>query len=195
MTQANTPTRLIVASTNPVKRRAVEVGVQAALPAHSLTIDCVQVDSGVSDQPGSDAETLTGAENRARAARQARPDADYWFGVEGGVEDSPNGLLTFAWIVAVDRSGRVGRARSTAFFLPEVVAEKVRGGMELGHADDEIFGRTDSKRQDGAIGLLTHGALDRTGLYVPAVTAAMIPFLHPELYPVDRCAKPSPGLH
>jgi inosine/xanthosine triphosphatase len=183
VTKANTPTRLIVASTNPVKCRAVEIGVQAALPDQLITIGSVQVESGVSDQPSSDAETLTGAENRARAARQVEPDADYWFGVEGGVEDSPHGLLTFAWIVAVDRTGRIGRARSAAFLLPEVVAERVRGGMELGHADDEVFGRTDSKRRDGAIGLLTQGALDRTGLYVPAVTAAMIPFLNPELYP------------
>jgi len=179
------PIRLVVASTNPVKGRAVELGVQAALPDRMLEIATVEVDSGVADQPGSDAETLTGAENRARAAWQAQPDADYWFGVEGGVEDSPHGLLTFAWIVAVDRTGRIGRARSAAFLLPEVVAERVRGGMELGHADDEVFGRTDSKRRDGAIGLLTQGALDRTGLYVPAVTAAMVPFLNPALYPAD----------
>ncbi len=177
--------RLVVSSTNPVKLRAVEVGVRAAMPDLELTIDSVRVDSGVSEQPATDVETVLGAENRARAARDASPDADYWFGVEGGVQDSSRGMLTFAWIVVVDRAGRVGRARSAAFVLPEVVAERVRGGMELGHADDEVFGRTDSKRRDGAIGLLTGGALDRAGLYAPAVTAAMIPFLNPELYAAD----------
>jgi inosine/xanthosine triphosphatase len=184
MTEA-TPSRLVVSSTNPVKLRAVETGVRDAFPDVDVAIDSVAVDSGVSDQPSTDAETLNGAENRARAARDARPDADYWFGVEGGVEDSSRGMLTFAWIVVVDREGRVGRARCAAFIIPEVVAEKVRKGVELGHADDEVFGRTDSKRQDGAIGLLTAGALDRAGLYAPAVTAAMIPFLNPELYPAD----------
>ncbi|MEN1729003.1 MAG: inosine/xanthosine triphosphatase [Pseudomonadota bacterium] len=184
-TAPDSPCRLIVASTNPVKLRAVETGVQKAFPRLSLEMGSVAVESGVSEQPSMDAETLTGAENRARSARAAHPEGDYWFGVEGGVEDSSNGLLTFAWIVVVDARGRVGRARSAAFLLPEAVAEKVRGGMELGHADDEVFGRTDSKRRDGAIGLLTKGALDRAGLYAPAVTAAMIPFLHPDLYPVD----------
>ncbi|NKI33859.1 inosine/xanthosine triphosphatase [Wenzhouxiangella sp. XN79A] len=177
--------RLVVSSTNPVKLRAVENGVRDAFPDLDATIASVAVDSGVSDQPATDAETRIGAENRARAARDAEPEADYWFGVEGGVEDSSQGMLTFAWIVVVDRDGRVGRARSAAFVLPEAVAGKVRGGMELGHADDEVFGRTDSKRQDGAIGLLTAGALDRAGLYAPAVTAAMIPFLNPGLYPVE----------
>ncbi len=187
MTRSASPVlRLVVSSTNPVKLRAVAHGVRNAFPDDDVTIASVAVDSGVSEQPATDAETLTGAENRARAAREARPDGDFWFGVEGGVEDSPQGMLTFAWIVAVDREGRVGRARSAAFVLPEAVAEKVRGGMELGHADDEVFGRTDSKRQDGAIGLLTSGALDRAGLYAPAVTAAMIPFLNPALYPAER---------
>lgn len=176
--------RLVVSSTNPVKLRAVEHGVRNPFPDDDVTIASVAVDSGVSEQPVTDSETLTGAENRARAAREAQPDGDYWFGVEGGVEDSPLGMLTFAWIVVVDRDGRVGRARSAAFVLPEAVAGKVRGGMELGHADDEVFGRTESKRSDGAIGLLTAGALDRAGLYAPAVTAAMIPYLNPELYPV-----------
>lgn len=183
MTESNTLIHLVVASSNPVKRRAVEMGVRAALPDQVITIGSVPVESGVSAQPSSDSETLTGAENRARAAHGLAADADYCFGIEGGVEDSAHGLLTFAWVVAIDRSGRIGRARSATFLLPESVAEKVRAGMELGHADDEVFGRTDSKRRDGAIGLLTKGALDRTGLYVPAVTAAMIPFLNPELYP------------
>ncbi|MFP4207037.1 MAG: inosine/xanthosine triphosphatase [Wenzhouxiangella sp.] len=181
------PVRIVVSSTNPVKLRAVEIGVRTVLPDMDLELLSVAVDSGVAEQPLSDAETRHGADNRARRARAAVPGASYWFGVEGGVEDSPEGMLTFAWIVVLDRDGRVGRARSAAFVLPDIVADKVRAGMELGHADDEVFGRNDSKRADGAIGLLTRGALDRAGLYAPAVTAAMIPFLNPSWY------RPEPG--
>jgi inosine/xanthosine triphosphatase len=174
--------RIVVASTNPVKLRAVELGVRAILADTDLELVAAAVDSGVAEQPSSDAETLLGSENRSRRAREAVPEASYWFGLEGGVEDSPQGMLTFAWIVVLDCHGRVGRARSAAFVLPKIVADKVRDGMELGHADDEVFGRNDSKRADGAIGLLTQGALDRAGLYAPAVTAAMIPFLNPGLF-------------
>jgi len=58
----------------------------------------------------------------------------------------------------------------------------VRQGVELGEADDRIFGRNNSKQQNGAVGLLTGDAVDRAGLYVPAVIFALIPFKNPELY-------------
>ena len=178
------PLRLVVASTNPVKRRAVELGVAAAFAQRQISVEVVAVDSGVAEQPISDDQTRSGAENRAIAAARARPGADLYFGIEGGVEDGPLGLLAFAWVVISDGK-RCGRARSTTFVLPEAVAEKVRAGMELGLADDEVFGRTDSKRRDGAIGLLSGGALDRAGLYRSAVIAAMLPFLNPALYPIE----------
>jgi len=179
------PIQLVVASANPVKLAAVQRGAGSVWRGRDCSVVAVSVDSQVSDQPLSDAETLSGAENRARGACAAEPDADYWFGLEGGVEPSPHGLLTFAWIVVIGSDNRIGRARSASFLLPEAVAGKVRSGMELGQADDEVFGRTDSKRSDGAIGLLTAGALDRTELYAQAVTAALIPFLNPDLYPPE----------
>jgi non-canonical (house-cleaning) NTP pyrophosphatase len=54
--------------------------------------------------------------------------------------------------------------------------------VELGEADDRVFGCNNSKQQNGAIGLLTGDAVDRAGLYVPAVIFALIPFKNPELY-------------
>jgi inosine/xanthosine triphosphatase len=180
-----TSIKLSVASTNPVKLKAVERSAALIWRDRDYAILPVSVDSQVSAQPLSNAETLKGAENRANAARLAKPHAHYWFGIEGGVEPSPHGLLTFAWIVVIDRDRRIGRARSASFLLPEVICAKVLRGMELGQADDEVFGRTDSKRKDGAIGLLTAGALDRTELYAQAVTAALIPFLNPRLYPPE----------
>lgn len=178
------PVVIVVASTNPVKRRAVEQGVAAAFPNGRFSVEVVAVDSGVAEQPMGDEETRSGAQNRVAAAARARPGADLYFGVEGGVEDGPLGMLAFAWVV-VRGDGRIGHARSAAFVLPETVAQRVRAGCELGDADDEVFGRTDSKRRDGAIGLLSGGALDRTGLYRPAVIAALLPLLNPTLYPIE----------
>jgi non-canonical (house-cleaning) NTP pyrophosphatase len=54
--------------------------------------------------------------------------------------------------------------------------------MELGDADDRVFGCTDSKREGGAVGLLTGGTIDRTGLYQHAVALALIPFRNADLY-------------
>jgi len=175
------PMRLVVASRNPVKLRATRQAFERAFPQQSFDVAALAVDSGVADQPMSDVETREGAENRLAAARAQMPDAHWWVAIEGGVEDSAAGMLAFAW-VAVENGSRHGRARSLAFPLPEALAERVSMGMELGEADDEVFGRTDSKRRDGAIGLLTGGLIDRAALYEPAVVAALIPALNPTLY-------------
>ena len=121
------------------------------------------------------------------AARNAQPDADFWVGVEGGAEAtpvSPRALLAFAWVVNLAR-GRPGQARAAAFELPEAVADLVRGGLELGDADDLVFKTSNSKRRNGAVGLLTGDVITRAGLYTPAVQLALIPFIRPELYQAE----------
>ena len=172
---------LVVASSNPVKLRAVQRGFEAMFPDDEIEVVPVSVDSGVADQPSGSEETLAGARNRARAASHAHPDADYWFGIEGGIEDRDSGMAAFAWVVA--RSGETeGRGRTAEFVLPEAVAALVRNGLELGEADDRVFGRSDSKRKEGAIGLLTGNVIDRASLYREAVVMALIPFRNASLY-------------
>ena len=45
-----------------------------------------------------------------------------------------------------------------------------------------MFGRTNSKQQNGAVGLLTGDVIDRIALYEPAVVLALVPFRNPRLY-------------
>jgi non-canonical (house-cleaning) NTP pyrophosphatase len=84
--------------------------------------------------------------------------------------------------VVIDKADKVGKGRTSTFFLPARVAELVRQGKELGEADDIVFGLQNSKQQMGAIGILTHGIIDRAEYYEQAVVAALIPFKNPELY-------------
>lgn len=171
---------LVVASTNPVKINAALEGFQTLFPDHVCTVQGVSVPSGVSDQPLSDEETLRGALNRARAAQAQVPQADYAFGIEGGCEERYGLLWTFAWI-AVIAGDQTGLGRTGAFALPEAVAALVREGLELGEADDRVFGRTNSKQANGAIGLLTDDKIDRRAYYVHAVMMALVPFKNPAL--------------
>ncbi len=67
---------IIVASTNPVKINAVLAGFRRMFPENSWTAQGLNVASGVADQPMGDEDTLTGARNRACAAREAAPEAD-----------------------------------------------------------------------------------------------------------------------
>ena len=172
---------IVIASKNPVKIQAGLNGFQRMFPGEEFTIEMASVPSGVSDQPMSDRETLTGALNRARAAKQAIPLADYWVGIEGGVQEEVEGLAAFAW-VAVITPQMVGRGRTGTFFLPPRVAELVRQGKELGEADDIVFGRTNSKQENGAVGILTGDVIDRARFYQEAVIMALIPFKNPGLY-------------
>ncbi len=173
--------RIILASGNPVKRLATESGFKRVFPSRTIEVASVSVPSGVPDQPRSDAETLKGAENRADGARKAHPEADYWVGIEGGIDDGDGGMVGFAWVV-VRSATHSGRSRTGTFPLPPEVAALVRQGRELGEADDVVFGRTNSKQKEGAVGLLTGGVVDRMRLYEQSVVLALSPFRNVELY-------------
>jgi len=151
-------------------------------PDQSFNIQAISVPSEVHDQPQSNHEALLGAENRARNAKIEAPHADYWIGIEGGVEKLEWGLSAFAWIVIISGS-KIGKSRTGTFFLPQAVADLVNQGKELGDADDMVFGQTNSKQNQGAVGLLTSDAIDRTNFYTEAVILALIPFKNPDLYP------------
>lgn len=173
--------RIVVASKNPVKIDAVKEGLSSFI-AEEFELIGVSVESGVSDQPMSEVETLKGASNRVMKAMNLFSGYDYYVGLEGGVEQHAAGLMAFAWMV-ISNGVTIGKARTASFFLPPDVAKLVHDGIELGHADDIVFKKNNSKQQNGAIGLLTNDAITRKSLYVPAVQMAFIPFLNPELYP------------
>ncbi|TDZ28507.1 Non-canonical purine NTP phosphatase [Colletotrichum spinosum] len=174
------PLVIVVSSKNPVKINATKAGFELASIGPGLyEFKGVSVPSGVPEQPTSDQETLLGAVNRVRNARQAETDADYWVGIEGGVEAQEHqqgALMNFAWVVVADREGKVGKARTAAYYLPEESARHVRQGMELGHADDLVFGEVNSKQTRGSVGLLTGDLIDRTTYYSHAMVLALIPF-------------------
>jgi len=173
--------KIVIASTNPVKQQAALLGFQAMFPTAEFSLQSVSVPSGVRDQPMTSAETLQGALNRARAAAESETQADYWVGIEGGVEDLEQEMAAFAWVV-VYTPHLTGKGRTGTFFLPPAVAALVRQGVELGEADDIVFNKSDSKRQNGAIGILTADVVDRTSLYEHAVIMALVPFKNENLY-------------
>jgi inosine/xanthosine triphosphatase len=174
---------ITLASTNPVKAAAALEGFTRMFPHEMFSIQQVSTTLALPSQPSTDEVTLDCATKRAANIRELAPESDYWVGIEGGIADWSIGMGAFAWVVVLDRTGRMGRGRTGEFFLPESVAALVRQGMELGEADDRIFSRNNSKQGSGAVGLLTRDVIDRAGLYVPAVVFALIPFCNPELYP------------
>ncbi len=182
--------KVVVASENRVKIAAVLDGLERMFPEETFDIRGVSVPSGVDEQPRSDVETLVGARNRVDAASVAAPDADFWVGLEGGVQvmsatSSPQvseEMVAFGWVVVKSRGGVYGKGRTGTFFLPPKVAQLVNDGKTLGEADDQVFGRNNSGMHNGAVGLLTGDVVVRTKLFSEAVVLALVPFKHPELY-------------
>ncbi len=172
---------IILASYNPVKAEAVEKGFKRVFPHEHFEIQPINVKSGVSDQPMTDLVALQGALNRAKNAKKAEPDGSFWVGVEGGCDYLDGAMVAFAWIVVLGGETQ-GCARTALFQLPREVQTLVEGGMELGDADDIVFGRQNSKQKSGAVGLLTQNTVTRTTLYEQAVVLALIPFINPQLY-------------
>lgn len=173
---------IAVASKNTVKLESVRRGFERMFPGETCEVAGISVPSGVSDQPMGDEETQRGAQNRLQAIKTSVPEADLWVAIEGGCAEGIDGLETFAWIFVETREGQKGKARTAAFYLPQVVAELVRSGVELGLADDRVFGRQDSKQQNGSVGLLTGDVIDRTEYYAHAVILALIPLKNKSLF-------------
>jgi inosine/xanthosine triphosphatase len=172
---------ILLASKNPVKIQAALQGFQRMFPGEEFTIQQVSVPSGVSDQPFSDQETYRGAVNRVDNAYVLNSQADFWVGIEGGVEEKDGELSAFAWIVIRSKE-RYGKSRSGSFQLPKKLADLIQQGIELGEADDIVFNRSNSKQVNGAIGILTGDVIDRTELYQHAVILALVPFKNDGLY-------------
>ena len=173
--------KVIVASLNPVKVDAVVSGFKSLFVGEDFQTVPISVDSGVDDQPLSDQAARQGAENRAQAARQAVPVGDYWVGIEGGCDTMGEEMIAFAWVVVLSNDG-VGSSRTAHFRLPAEVQRLVEAGKELGDADDQVFGKRNSKQKSGAVGLLTGDVVTRKTLYEQAVILALIPFKQTELY-------------
>lgn len=173
---------VIVASRNPTKIDATRHGFEAMFPHITWIVEGHPISSGVSAQPIHDDETLRGARNRATRARADHPSADYWVGMEGGVEDTKLGMIERAWMVVLSRDGREGIGSSGAFILPPPIAQIIRNGKDLGDACDIVFAGTDCRKSNGAIGLLTGDVMQRTALYEHGMILALIPFKHELLY-------------
>ncbi len=173
------PMKVAVGSTNPVKIAAVRDVICRVWP--EARILSIAVEPGIGSMPMSSAETLLGAENRARNAL-LQSSADFGIGLEGGVNPEAAGLMLMGWVVILDRNGRKGVGGASRIPLPEAIAKRVKAGEELGLVMDDILGDQNIKQKGGAVGALTGGLFLRKDAFAIAVAYALSPFVVPELH-------------
>jgi len=171
--------RISVGSKNPVKIKAVESAVRKIWP--EAEIISVDAPSGVSEQPPTDDEAITGAKNRAKISLQ-KTNADLGIGLEGNTVDTKHGMIMSGWVAAVDRRGNYGLGGSGSILLPEKIASEVRKGKELGPVMDKLLGDTNTKQKHGAVGHLTNHLVPRAVAAENSVIYALARFINPKNY-------------
>jgi inosine/xanthosine triphosphatase len=170
------PLRVCVGSTNPVKVEAARTVFEKLFK--DVVIGSVEVDSGVGKQPFQ-GDVLRGARRRAMKALEGY---DLGVGIEAGVYQGDDGLYDVQQCAVIDGMGRVTHGHGLGFRYPPEIESKVRSGMSVGEAIDEIFKTVRNGHKGGAIGILTNGLLKRKELTEQSVIAAMVPRIRPELY-------------
>ncbi|MBW7981529.1 inosine/xanthosine triphosphatase [Enterobacillus tribolii] len=167
---------VVAATTNPAKIKAITLAFDDVFGNGNYHIEGLEVDSGVPEQPIGNTETRTGARHRVMCARQVRPEADFWVGIEAGLEDN----MTFAWMTVENHRLR-GESRSASLMLPERILQEIHAGRALGEEMVKLTGIEGVNRREGAIGIFTQGKLTRTSVYHQALVLALVPF-HNEIY-------------
>lgn len=173
---------VVVGSNNPVKLAAAQQAFGEMFPEEVFSFVAHTVGSGVSDQPVGIEETKQGATNRALACREMYPEADYWLGLEGGIEIIETKYYVSAWMCVTGKNGQVGYGRTGAFMVPLLITERIKQGEELGTACDNVFSQINSGYKGGAVSILTDGKITRADFYVPAIMFALISFSKTELF-------------
>ena len=175
--------KVVVGSKNPVKLEATKEAFGIIFPDDEFEFIACSAESGVSDQPFGSDETKLGATNRSDNCKIAFPEADYFVGLEGGLEEVGNEHWVFAWMCIQNKGGIYGFGRVGSFLLPYKVSELIRDGKELSDASDIVFNEVNSGYKGGTISTVTNGYMTRKDYYKEAIVYALIPFANPDLYP------------
>lgn len=173
--------KVAVGSKNPRKLESVELAFKEVWPEEKWEIVGIDSQSGVSNQPMSDEESITGARNRARhAIKEAK--SDFGVGLEGGLQKIGPHHFQCGWMVVIDKNGKEGIGSSIKMNTPRRAMELIEKGMELGEVSDVLFGKVNSKRAEGYFGLMTKNAITRMKGYKDGVIVALTRFINPHLF-------------
>jgi inosine/xanthosine triphosphatase len=176
--------RINLGSKNPTKIAALKETISAYDFLSGAEIVPMEVESGVSPQPKSLDETITGATNRAKAAFS---NCGYSIGIESGLMKVPqakSGYMDLTVCIIYDgKEPHLGL--SSAFeFPPEITKMIHEKGLDANQASFK-FGLTKHENVgslEGAVGVLTKGRVTRKDYTKQAIQMALIQIENPSYY-------------
>ncbi len=168
--------RIIVASLNQNKISAVK----EVFPSYQ--VEGAAYPSGVREQPLSLDETIKGAINRAKAAFG---NCEYSVGIEDGISRVPqtaSGYMNFCCCAVYD-GRRIYLGLGPAFeYPPECTRKVVEDGITISEAFTPFSGKLNIGYDEGIIGWLTGGRINRKDYTKQAVEMVRIQIDKQELY-------------
>lgn len=182
--RTNSDVTVVVGSRNPVKVRAVTQVMHDIYDGQgtACAVHACDAESDVPPQPLGLETIFDGARNRARNALASRENVTYGVGIEAGIYEVRGVSLDVQFCVILDVDGWMTVGHSGGFAYPPSVLSEVEKGHEIGDIFASLSGNENIKREQGAIGMLSKGHVDRTAFTRHAVLMAMVPRLSPELY-------------
>jgi non-canonical (house-cleaning) NTP pyrophosphatase len=210
--------RIAIGSLRTPKIEAVKAAMHKIAKFFAVTSEQIEflpreVESGTARTPMSIEEMMLGAYNRAKNLKKALAreglNAEYYFGLEGGlfstsINQHRKAYYLQSWVYVLNGShGYFGS--SPAVQIPQNIAGQFEeDDFELADVMDRIGrvhpvryysepvikekacslsnGVKNNRDRGGAFSLLTRGLLTRQAIFESAVLAAMAPFYNPELY-------------
>jgi inosine/xanthosine triphosphatase len=171
---------IVVGSNSPVK---IEATRQAFSEYYGeIVVESVSIPSGVNPFPWSDDEMLRGATNRVNGASEAVPDADFYVGLEGGLQRLGDWMMVKQLAVVI-RGEEVGVGVSSGYDCPKGLLGQLEPQVEGDRRKiDAFFGEEEILSKQGAIGVLTRSRMSRTESSRDAVLCALTRFVSPEYY-------------
>lgn len=163
---------VIVGSQNPIKVNAARRGL-SRIYGDNCDIKGISLSElQLPDQPLTLEDTLTGAQRRAIHSVLTK-DCDLGIGLEGGLAEIAGEWFSVSWAAVANRHSKLKSAMGPCVYVPPPVMRLVKSGLELGEADDEYFGLTNSKQNGGLIGTITEGLVTREQTFTQAITIAL----------------------
>ena len=169
--------KINVGSLNKAKLEAVKEILSDYEHLKGASVNGIEVDSGVADQPLTIDESIKGAINRAKGSFV---DCDYSIGLESGLMKIPHtksGYMDVCVCAIYDgKELHLGLSSGWEFPDPKIMDMIVLDGLDMSQAINKAGLTTNTKvgSAEGAIGILTKGRLDRKAYTKQALQTALI---------------------
>lgn len=173
---------IVIGSENIPKRQAVAEAFRKLYPGDYLELHGVAADSGVSSHPTTAEESQQGAINHIKRARELRPNADFYVGIEGGLLEAGDRAWEIGWVAIENSKGEVYTSPSAGVEVKGKILSAIRAGRELNDVLLDDFGIQDAGNTNGYYGLVTDDLITRKQGYEQAIVFALAPFQHPEYF-------------